>query len=456
MANDGNRGRQDGTSRNASSNRRLFLKATGLGATGLTAGLAGCTSPSDGDGGDGGGGDGGGGDGGGGGIPDIIRVGALGPAEAPFGASILNSAELAAEEMNENGGIGGADVEIVTADTKDDPGTARQRYGEMTSGGEAVDATVGIFGSEQLLAIMGNIAQKETVHLTAGAATPEAPQQLEEDFERFKYWFRVGPINATFLGDSLIQYAKNRFEDMGWERVAFIAEDFKWTEPVTQTIRNRLEDEAGVTVTSTRRIAEGTEDFSPIYDQLESENIDGAFTALAHIGSTSLVQWAKQQRPFGYGGIHVPTQLPSYYVATEGAAISTFSQTTATPTSEVTDKTVPYAEAYNEAYDGFPVYSGYSAYDAMYMLKEAIESAGSVDSDEIVAELEDLSYTGTSGQLEFYGQGEEFPHDVKYGPEFAEGVYFQWQADSEGNGTQEVIFPDSLATTEYQSPPWVQ
>jgi branched-chain amino acid transport system substrate-binding protein len=454
MANDGNRGGENGTSRAASSNRRLFLKATGLGATGLTAGLAGCTGPSDGDGGGGDGEDGGDGTGS---IPDTIRVGALGPAEAPFGASILNSAELAAEEINNDGGVGenGATIEVVTGDTKDDPGTARQRYGEMTSGGDAVHATTGIFGSEQLLALMGNIANKETVHLGTGAATPEAPAKLRDDFERFKYWFRVGPANSSFLGGSLIDFAKNRFEEMGWERVAFIAEDFKWTEPVTQTIKDRLADEAGVEVTSVRRVAEGTEDFSPIYDELEGENIDGAYTALAHIGSTSLVQWAKQQRPFGYGGIHVPTQLPSYYKATKGAAISTFSQTTATPTSEITDKTVPYANAYNEANDKFPVYSGYSTYDAVYVLKAAIEEAGSVNGDDLVSALEGLSYTGTQGPVEFYGKDAEFPHDLKFGPEFAEGVYFQWQANSEGEGQQKVIFPDSLASTEYQSPPWV-
>jgi branched-chain amino acid transport system substrate-binding protein len=455
MANDGNQRGTDAneTANDLGSDRRTFLKATGLGATGVAAGLAGCTGPSDGDGGDGGGG----GDGDGGEIPETIRVGALGPAEAPFGSSILNSAELAAQEINDNGGVGdkGATIEVTTGDTKDDPGTARQRYGEMTSGGDAAHVTTGIFGSEQLLALMGNIADKETVHLSTGAATPEAPAKLQDDYERFKYWFRAGPVNSTFLGDSLVQYAAERFEEMGWEKVAFVAEDFKWTEPVTQTIEDRLADEAGVEITSVRRVAEGTEDFSPIYDQLESEDIDGCYTALAHIGSTSLVQWAKQKRPFGYGGIHVPTQLPSYFNDTEGAAIATFSQTTATPTSEITEKTVPYADAYREEHDKFPVYSGYSTYDAVYMLKKAIEEAGSVNGDDLVTALEEMSHTGTSGQLEFYGADEEFPHDLKYGPELAQGVYFQWQADSEGKGVQEVIWPDELATTEYKSPPWV-
>lgn len=417
--------------------RRSFLRVTGAGAVGTAfAGCLGDTGDSGGE------------------IPDTITIGSLGPSDSPMGKSIHNSAKLAANEITSNGGIAGADVEVSVKDTKDDPGTTRQVYQELTTG-ENVDATLGIFGSEQLLAIMDNIAQANTVHLTTGAATPEAPALLKTDFQKYRPWFRVGPTNATFLGDSLITFAQERFSQMGWEKIAFLAEDFKWTEPVTSQIKNEFENKVdGVEVTEVRRISQGTEDFTPIYDDLESNGVDGAYTALAHIGTTALVQWAKQQRPFGFGGIHVPTQLPSYFKATKGAAISTFSQTTATPNSEITPKTVPYANAYQSEYGGFPVYTGYSTYDAVYMLKQAIESADSVATDDVVKELEGMSYTGTSGTIEFYGKNQEFPHDVKYGPEYAQGVYFQWQQEN-GKGVQKVIWPDDLQTADYQSPPWV-
>ncbi|WP_255149937.1 ABC transporter substrate-binding protein [Halorarius halobius] len=416
--------------------RRSFLKATGVSAT--AAALAGCTDTI--------------GGGGGGGVPETIKVGVLGPADSPMGSSILNTAKLAAGQINDAGGIAGSDVEVFTKDTKDDPATTRSAYQELTTG-QNVHATTGIFGSENLLSIMGNIAEAGTPHLTAGAATPEAPRRVKEDYEKFKYWFRTGPVNSNFLAESLIQFANDRFESMGWEKVAFIAEDFKWTEPVTQRMQSDLAS-TGVEVSSVKRVAEGTEDFTPIYDELEGNDVDGAFTALAHIGTTSLVQWAKQQRSFGYGGIHVPTQLPSFYKATKGAAISTFSQTTATPQSEITEKTVPYANAYQEEFGGYPVYTGYSVQDAMYMLKNAIEGAESVNGDDIVSELEGMSYTGTAGTVEFYGQDAEFPHDVKYGEEFTRGVYFQWQQQND-SGTQQVIWPDKYATSEYTSPPWV-
>jgi branched-chain amino acid transport system substrate-binding protein len=90
----------------------------------------------------------------------------------------------------------------------------------------------------------------------------------------------------------------------------------------------------------------------------------------------------------------------------------------------------------------------------MYMLKEAIEATESVNGDDLVSELEGMSYTGTGGQIEFFGQDGRFPHDVKFGPDLTQGVFFQWQADSDGNGVQEVIWPDSLTTSEYVPAPW--
>lgn len=412
--------------------RRSFLKTTGTGVA--VAAAAGCLGDLGGS---------------GGGLGDTIKVGAMGPADSPFGSSILRTAELAGAQFNADDGIGGAEVEVITKDTKDDPGTTRSVYQELIEG-ENVDLTVGIFGSENLLAILPNIAQNDVLHLSTGAATPEATRKVSEDYDRFKTYFRVGPVNSNFLGQSMVQFAGDMFDEMGWQRVAFVAEDFKWTQPLSDIVPGSLQDEVAADVVVNQRISEGTEDFTPVYDELESEDVDGAFTALAHIGSVSLVQWAKQARPFGYGGIHVPAQLVAYYDAVEGAAESVFTQTSATPRTELTDKTVPYAEAFNERFESFPVYSGFISSDAMELFRIVAEEANSTSGEDLVPLIEDISYVGTTGTVEFYGRDHEFTHDVKFGREFVQPVYIQWQA-----GEQEVLWPPRHATSSYQPPVWL-
>ncbi|WP_137283756.1 ABC transporter substrate-binding protein [Halorussus salinisoli] len=384
-----------------------------------------------------------------------IKIGVLAPEPAnnPIGASMANSAELAANQLNENGGVLGANVEIVVKDTKEDPATGQRKYQELTVG-EQVDLTTGVFTSEVLMNLMSSIAQQRTLHMSTGAATPEASQRVAEDYDRFKYYFRTGPVNSTFLGQNMVDFAEANFESMGWNSVAILAEDFKWTEPISEALDGSLSD-VGIDVPVNERYASGTENFSPIYDEVASAGVDAAYVVMAHTGTAAVVQWAKQQRPFGFGGIHVPMQLPSYYESVNGASRYAVTQNSATPTSEITEKTVPYANAYREANGKFPVYTGYITFDAVKQYAEAVRQAGSKDAEEVIPVLEDMSYTGTTtGALEYYGRDEQFPHDVKYGQNHAWPVWLQWK-ETDGTGSQEVIWPDDLATTEYESPPWV-
>jgi len=389
----------------------------------------------------------------GGSVEGPIRIGVLGPADSPVGQSIFNSVTLAADEINGEGGIGGAQVQVVTKDTKQDPSTGRAAYQELTTG-ENVDLTAGIFTSEVLLTILPLMAQQQTIHLTSGAATPEAPQQVAASYDQFKYFFRVGPVNSHYLGVNMVDFAKAEFGDMGFSSVAVMAEDFKWTEPISAALQGDLED-TGVDVPYNERIAGDTQDFTPIYDEIQSQDVDAVYTVLAHIGTSSLVQWAKQQRPFQYGGIHVPAQYPNFWELTTGATAYVFAQNTATPQVGPTDQSVPYANAYNDQFGGYPIYTGYSAYDSVYIYKNAVEQAGSKNADDLVEPLEGTSYTGVSGTVEFYGRDSDYPHDVKYGSDLAFPLWYQWQPAGDG-GTPAVFYPDSLADGQYEPAPWTQ
>ena len=449
---DSNEGsRQDGPVR-----RRTFLKATGAGVAGVS--LAGCVNTGGGDGEDGGdtgGGSPGGGNGtttgtaSGGGLPDTVRIGVLAPEPSsnPIGASIANGAKLAAKQLTEQGS--GPKFEAVVKDTKEKPDTGRSKYRELTLGSNPVNVTTGIFTSEVLLAVLDDIAEQQIPHLTTGAATPEASARVHEDYERYKYHFRTGPLNAYQLGVNMTDFLKAKRSDLGWESVAVLVEDYEWTKPVSKALDEKMGD-TGVDIAMRQRYSSGTENFSAIYDNVESSGADAAFIAMAHTGTPAVVQWAKQQRPFHFGGIHVPMQLPSYHELTSGACNFGVTQNSATPKSEVTDKTVPFADAYNEEFGSYPVYTGYITFDAVKQYAQVIQEAGSAEADAVVSGLEQSSYTGTVGTVEYYPKDDEFAHDVKYETNLVNPLFQQWQ-----DGSQEVIYPDELATAEYQAPSWL-
>lgn len=424
--------------------RRNVLKAVGAGGSMALAGCLGGRGSTDTD---------------AGGTPSgPLKVGVLTPhtgVENPIGNSIAKSVKLARNQINESGGVQGGDVEVVVKETEENPQTGKSKYEELTVG-ENVDVTVGVFTSEVLVNLMDSISQQQTPHLTAGAATPEAARMVKNDYESYKYWFRTGPINSHFLGQNMVDFADAELPDLGWDSVYVLLEDYKWTEPVDTVLQDKLSN-AGVEVVGRQRYAGDTENFTPIYDEVESSGADAVYVAMAHTGTPAIIQWAKQQRPFAFGGIHVPMQLPSYYGAVSGACRFAVVQNTATPDSEITEKTKPYSEAYNELVGKYPVYTGYAAYDAVKMYVEAAKSAGSRNGDDVVSELENMTFTGTAGPISFYGQDQRYPHDIVYDASGEDGVrplWFQWQQRN-GSGSQTTIHPDSLKQGSYKKPPWV-
>lgn len=428
-------------------NRRRFIQAAGVGAA--ATGFAGCLGGGPGESSEG--------------IPSEVTLGVLAPAPEnnPIGAAIANSAELAAEKLNNSSDLlGDADsVSVSIKNTQESPSTGRQRYRELTLD-EGANMTTGVFTSEVLLQLMDPISQQQTVHMTSGAASPKASNQVNEEYDKYKYHFRAGPINGYHLGQNMVDFLEAKGNDLGWESVALLVENYEWTNPVQQAIDDHIGD-LDVDVVMEERYASGTSNFGPIYDSVEESGADAAFIAMAHTGTPAVVQWARDQRPFEFGGIHVLTQLPAYYSQTGGACRFTVSQNTATPQSELTDKTLQYAQDYNSAYGGFPVYTGYITHDAIMQWATVATERGTVNADEVVSGLEESSYTGTAGSLDYYGKDHEYAHDIKYNfrtdspPETGVNPVFQQWQESDGSGTQEVLHPEYVSSADYQAPPWV-
>jgi len=90
------------------------------------------------------------------------------------------------------------------------------------------------------------------------------------------------------------------------------------------------------------------------------------------------------------------------------------------------------------------------SYESVYILKEAIERAGSLDPDAIVDEIEKTDRMGVMGRIRF-----DKGHQVIYGTDPAEtavGAFFQWT----DNGKRKIVYPKSLAEGKIKLPSWVK
>ena len=379
-------------------------------------------------------------------------MGILCATDYQLGNSLWRGAKIAIDEINENGGIDGRQIEHTLKNTEADPQTGSSVYQELTTG-QNVDVTVGTWSSEVLIATLNQISQSHTIHLSAGASTAEAPQQLKNDYENLKYWFRPGPINSVYMGQMAQNLADGLFPSNDLTRVALLGENYAWADSSWESVLRNV-PKAGVEIVQETRYSANTEDFTTIFDRVENNEAD-VILALAAYTATPLVnQWANQERPFGLTGVINSLQPSTAYQELNGTPQYAVPWVVATPDSNNTERTAPFAEEYVNRHDMSPLYTGYCGYDAVYAYKNAVEEAGSIASDDLVEPLENLSMTGVQGQIEFGARDSQFPHDLKYSKSATPQVHVQWQ-EEDGEGTQTAVYPEEYATGEYTHPDWI-
>ena len=128
--------------------------------------------------------------------------------------------------------------------------------------------------------------------------------------------------------------------------------------------------------------------------------------------------------------------------------------------TEITPKATPFRNKYIDKWETLPIYTSCIAYDGLYIWKDAVERAGTFDSDAVVAELEKTDYVGTYGRIVFWGKDYKWPHDGKWGPDYATYTYVQSQDGELQHYWPTKDYPEEWDveyknTVPYQIPPWV-
>jgi branched-chain amino acid transport system substrate-binding protein len=229
-----------------------------------------------------------------------------------------------------------------------------------------------------------------------------------------------------------------------------VSEDAAWTTPLDAEYLKCL-PEIGLKTLDHIRVSPDTTDFTPIFNSIEAKKPDVMITGIAHVGVQPTVQWKQQEVPIPMFGISAQATNSSFWKDTNGAVEGVLYQAISGGDVAVTPKTLPFVSAFKTKYGNIPSYSGYTAYDQVYYLVEAIERAGSTDPDKLVDALERTDYVGTIGRVRFKDKHSPNPHALEVGPEAITGLMFQWQ-----QGKQINLWPPNLANGKLKFPNFVK
>ncbi|AHY53543.1 MULTISPECIES: ABC transporter substrate-binding protein [Bradyrhizobium] len=380
---------------------------------------------------------------------DPIKIGVIAEAQAIAGASIPQAAQLAADEINANGGVDGRKIEIISYDNHSSSADSVRAF-QRAVNEDKVNAVIASYISEVVLALEPWASRLKTPFVTPGAASNEISKSVHADYEKNKYTFH-GYLTSAALALSVCDGAKDLLVDrMHMKTAVIMSEDAAWTKPLDIGYEECL-PKIGLKVLDHIRFSPDTTDFTPIFNKIEGSKPDVIITGISHVGVQPTVQWKNQQVPIPMFGISSQATNETFGKDTNQAAEGVLYQGVSGPGVAVTPKSVPFAENFKKKFGNYPSYAGYTAYDEVYYIADAVKRAGSSDADKLVAALEKTDWEGTIGRVQFYGKDDPFTHSIKYGKGLITGLMLQWQ-----DGKQSAVWPKDVAKVDVKFPSFIK
>ena len=328
---------------------------------------------------------------------ETIRIGGIGPLSggyANYGFSVKNGAQLAVDEINAAGGINGKQVELSFQDSQADPESAVNAYGKLMDWGMQVS--------------LGGVLSGETASIVAAARednimliTPSgsADKCIDGNSRAFRVCFY-----DSFQGAAAAQYIKNN------NMVDTVGILYQSDIDYSVGLYNAFVEEcgkSGITIAETQTFTDATKtDFSTQINALVNSGVKLVFIPFyAEEASTFLTQakgkFAEDVYFFGADGLdgilgkveQDPTIANNVLMLTPFAA------------DDPAENVQAFVKAYQAAYNATPDQFAADAYDAVYVIKAAVEKAGTTDGDAMAAAMTSLEVTGVTGTMTWNADG---------------------------------------------------
>ncbi|AZU64460.1 ABC transporter substrate-binding protein [Neobacillus mesonae] len=370
-----------------------------------------------------------------------VVVGVLYPTSgslARLGGAALKAVELAAEDINEAGGIkslGGAKVKLEIVDPGEKPETAKSAT-ERVIQNKKVSAITGDYNSSLSL-VTSEVAERAKVPFVTASVSDTLTSR------GMKYIFQVSPKGSMF-GESQVKFAKEYIVDkLGKKpKVAIVFEETSYGTSTSEGLKKTAE-KMGLDVALYEPYSANFADASPLVNKIKSSGAEILFP-VSYLQDAILIQ--KTIKKFdvdiitvgGGAGYLMPEFIGELGEAGEGV-LSVASWNMDVNKNGVKDINKRYKEKNGEF---ITEHSG-EAYSAMWTIAHAIEKAASADPEKIKEALATLKLEeGTPGNIM---PGGDIEFDKTGWNKNVHPVIIQWQ-----NGIPATIYPAEDAKSEFK------
>jgi branched-chain amino acid transport system substrate-binding protein len=380
----------------------------------------------------------------------IIKIGALGPLPLTIGQDMQKGAEMAVEEINSGDGV------TVGATTYD-----FDLIIETTS-----SSSTGLPDVATGMASLTKLMDQDNVTALIGGFRPEVVVASQTVLDRpmiglgssapiiSPFFWRQGTCNATEFTRFLLDFYAFGLSGKGVQNVTIVREDAAWSLAMSNELHFYLQEflpgntpyngytqvapqinfTNDIVITPTAALDSVVTSLIPLQYDYQGLNVN----AIMHIfkgpvGRKVPQAWHILNLPQYLAGINVESQSNSFFVETEGACYGEIELELIAPDISSTNKTDAFRTAYIAKYGELPTYTSFVTYDAIYVLKDAMERANSLDVANLQTALALTNYNGASHMIRFTSEDNVWTHPI-FGYPYGQVGYYD-------NGSRFVIVP---------------
>ena len=335
-----------------------------------------------------------------------IKIGGIGPITgdyANYGQSVQFGAEIAVEEINAAGGINGMQIEFSMQDSQGDPESAKSAYGKLIDWG--MNVSIGTVLSGEMASVVTESAQDDMFMISASAS---ADKCLEASPNAFRICFY-----DSYQGIAAADYVKANFP--GQEVAVFYQSDNDYSIGLYESFKAQAEKD-GVKVGVVQSFTSAEKDYTTQINNIVDSGAKVVFIPIYAAEASMFLSQAKNGTEnavfpsdvyfFGCDGLDgiLTKVVDNVKTADNVLMLTPFAETS-------TDSAVAsFVKKYSEKHGKNPDQFAADGYDAIYVIKAAVEKAGftkpaDIKGADVTKALLGISHKGITGEMTWEANG---------------------------------------------------
>jgi branched-chain amino acid transport system substrate-binding protein len=402
---------------------------------------------------------------------DAIKIGVIASMSGPAsttGKDIWQSAELAANEINAAGGIyvketgKNLSVQLVQGDDESTREGGMKAVSKLITQ-DNVDLLVGGYSSAVVSAHQATVAENKVPYIIAGGSSTSISNRKDLD-NTYLFYHRPNTDDSAeacllFLEDVVRPAINKKFgfaEDRPL-RIALIFQDSPFGKGQQSAVNNiTKEKNLPFEIVAEESFKMGESDFRTALTSIKSKNPDVIYSVTFLNELIPLTQQAR--RDVGLTTLILSIENnddPDYYKGVgeygEYTVMESRFSPYVIPPGVTKAKTEKFLDDFEKKYSGFAGMMGAATYESVYIAKNAIENAGTLDKAKVADSLKAISMESI---MEVMKGGKITFNPDNHESEFE--LFVSQLAKDAGSGEQRpyIVWPESLKQSEFVLPDW--